>query len=361
MNSNYSGLLLCVLGMVLVSTGRCHSQQSNKPQLPTSSALEKEMPIDEYVVEILEDHRGQLWFGTLSKGAARWDGKQLRYFTTDDGLIGNSVVSMVEDKNGHLWMGTHSGLSRFDGLTFTNYSEADGLPDFRVSELLIDRSGLLWIGTWGGVSTFDGEVFTSFPLPIPDIKLESYQTTMDWVTDLMEDSNGHIWITRDGYGACRWDGKQFHHFTKTDGLPSNNVQEIIEDQQGNIWFGFRATENDHPDPEQRRGSSGLAMYDGHRIARFPETEGLTTNDIYAVHEDSNGRLWIGVNRVGLYMHDGKQFKLYNQTDGSHLMPFGFGIQSILEDRKGRIWLGLSGGLFKLQDPVIMNVTQNGPW
>jgi len=43
------------------------------------------------------------------------------------------------------------------------------------------------------------------------------------------------------------------------------------------------------------------------------------------------------------------------------MPFGYGIQSILEDKKGNLWFGLSGGLFRLKGNSIINVSQNGPW
>jgi len=31
--------------------------------------------IDEYVVEVFEDKKGNLWFGTLSKGTARYDAR----------------------------------------------------------------------------------------------------------------------------------------------------------------------------------------------------------------------------------------------------------------------------------------------
>ncbi|MEO6036867.1 MAG: two-component regulator propeller domain-containing protein [Saprospiraceae bacterium] len=63
----------------------------------------------------------------------------------------------------------------------------------------------------------------------------------------------------------------------------------------------------------------------------------------------------------MYRYDGKAFTLFSETDRKDLMPYGYGIQCILEDKNGALWFGLSGGLFRLQGSSIINVTQDGPW
>ena len=85
-----------------------------------------------------------------------------------------------------------------------------------------DRKGNIWIGTWGGVCRFTGSGFINFHIPKPDVELLPYQTTMNWSTEIMEDSEGNIWFGRGGYGATKYDGASFTHFTKKDGLASNN-------------------------------------------------------------------------------------------------------------------------------------------
>ena len=72
-------------------------------------------------------------------------------------------------------------------------------------------------------------------------------------------------------------------------------------------------------------------------------------------------IWIGANGVGAYRYDGQNFTLFSETDRKDLMPYGYGIQSILEDRNGKLWLGMSGGLFRLEGSSIINVSQSGPW
>lgn len=64
---------------------------------------------------------------------------------------------------------------------------------------------------------------------------------MAWVTTLREDQQGNIWIARDGYGLCKFDGKAFTFYTKSEGLPSNNVQSVEEGNNGEIWIGCRVT------------------------------------------------------------------------------------------------------------------------
>lgn len=41
--------------------------------------------------------------------------------------------------------------------------------------------------------------------------------------------------------------------------------------------------------------------------------------------------------------------------------FRFGCNSIYEDRKGRLWFGFAGGLYRLDGETFVNVTRGGPW
>ncbi len=326
------------------------------PSAPADAAA----PIAEYVVETFEDKKGNLWFGTLSKGAARFDGKTLVYFSTKEGLCDNTVTCIIEDQEGIMWFGTHSGLSRFDGRTFANFTTKEGLCNDRVSNILIDKSGNLWVGTWSGVCRFDGSAFTKFTLPNPELEIPDYQETTDWVTEIMEDRHGNIWFSRSGHSVCKFDGVAFTHFTKKDGLPSNCVQSILEDRQGNLWFGTRVAERDHPDAEKRTGDGGLSRFNGKTFIQYPELKGLCKNDVYSIYEDKSGNIWIGATGLGVYRYDGKNFTLFNEIDRKDLAA-GFGVQSILEDKNGTLWFGFSGGLFRFNGTSFVHVPQGGPW
>lgn len=349
--------------------------QSNDPK----SISDLKQQLGEYIINIFEDSKGNLWIGTLQKGVARYDGESLTYFTTDDGLIGNGVCSIVEDEDGILWFGTHSGLSKYDGGKFVNYTVNEGLCHDRISFLLIDKARTMWIGTWGGVCLFDGESFSEFRLPVPDIIPPSYQETEEWITEIMEDKKGNIWFGRSGYAVCRYDGKSFTHFTKEDGLPSNCVHAITEDRNGNIWFGTRVTERDHPDEKMRHGAGGLSFFDlsenkeqkekflngnpdqSDKIIQFPELRGANGVELYSIYMGTNGNIWIGANGTGIYKYDGEKFTLFDRADNPDMDNNIRGIQSFMMDSKGRLWFGLSGGLYRLDGSMITNVTKDGPW
>jgi two-component sensor histidine kinase len=70
---------------------------------------------------------------------------------------------------------------------------------------------------------------------------------------------------------------QWQNFNINNGLPSNNVYSVLEDQIGNLWF---ATDN------------GVVRYNGYSFKIFNTDDGLPVNDVYKLMEDKTGRIWI---------------------------------------------------------------------
>jgi len=344
-------ILLSLLTIISVS---CNSQskKANTSEIENSVVSKTDAQIGDYVVETFEDSKGNLWFGTLEKGVAKYDGTTLTYLTTTDGLPSNRIISMVEDEAGNLWFGTDVGISKYDGNSFTQFSEEDGLISNMVSMLYIDSKGVFWIGTWSGVSRFDGKSFKSFNIPYPVIDTTPNEDTKDWITAILEDSKGNIWFGRDGYGACKYDGNDFTHLTKKDGLNSNNVQAIAEDMEGNIWIGTRVAERDNPNPDNRNGKGGLNQYDGKKVIHYTDIVGFNENDVYEIYKDHSNNLWISTTSNGVYKYENERFINFD-------VPYA--TTTMTEDSKGNMWLGCAGGLFRINSNGIANITTNGPW
>ncbi len=333
----------------------CQSQNKDQnKQLNTVPFLhEKNAQIAEYVISAYEDSNGNLWFGTLSKGIAKYDGTELSYLTKKDGLPSERVLHVLEDKDGFLWFNTGQGISKYDGHSFTNFLVNDA--DFRshsVSCSLIDSKGNFWIGTWGGVYLFDGKGFTPFELPTPQVSTPLNPDTKDWITDIVEDTEGNIWFARDGFGAYKYDGLSFKHYLKRDGLHANGVTDIEIDGD-TIWFGTRVAEMDHPDPTKRFGKAGINILVDDKITAFPDVPGFNTDDVYSIFNDQVGHIWISTKSNGVYRYQNGTFKNY---------PVPISITGMCLDSRGQIWMAGAGGLYKVNtSDKLTNVTLKGPW
>jgi len=206
---------LIVLILAIITS--CNSSKSKVATNKLNNSIKRDTvsQIGNYVTSAFEDSKEQLWFGTIEKGIARYDGTQLKYFTKEEGLPSNRAVNVIEDSDGVYWLGTGEGLSKFDGHRFTNFLVKSGdWSSNMVNQLLIDSKGQFWIGTWGGVYTFDGKEFTPFLIPVPKVEKIINEDTKAWITEIKEDSKGNIWFGREGYGACKFDGRSFVHFLK---------------------------------------------------------------------------------------------------------------------------------------------------
>lgn len=311
--------------------------------------------IAEYVVEGFEDSRGVLWFGTNGEGVARYDGQALTYLTERDGLCGNTIASIAEDQSGALWFAGHTGACRYDG-AFTPFFDTE-------TSVRTDRSGAVWVSTNDAVYRHDGTAFVAFDIPRPPERPTAYSIRAGRVSFRMEDGQGNLWFGTDGDGALRYDpsptlaaaGRSFTRFTKREGLCSDTVWDILEDRRGRIWFA--CIQAYQPAPTQ---DGGVCRYDGKTFTTFPAVAGLSRNDVYTIHEDRSGGIWIGATGVGAYRYDGTRFTLFDRTDRPDLTT-NFGLQALLEDRSGTLWCGFSGGLFRFTGSSFANVTRGGPW
>jgi hypothetical protein len=76
-----------------------------------------------------------------------------RQFSTNNGLLGNTVYSINQDSKGFIWMATGMGLIQFNGEQFTNYSTFDGLAGNVIFEAIEDKRGRIWVrGLYGQLS-----------------------------------------------------------------------------------------------------------------------------------------------------------------------------------------------------------------
>ncbi len=231
-----------------------------------------------HIFSLLEDSKGNLWFGTIGAGIYKYDGKYFSNFTTEHQLGGNKVFCIAEDKTGNIWLGTDNGASCFNGNTFINYTTQHGLSDNFVSAIAEDKSGKLWLGTNSGVDCYDGKAFTKFKIGA-DFSVTN-------VRSIIEDSNEDIWISCQN-GVFRFDGKSI------DKISPEFAVCILEDKMGNIWLSGG---------EVSGREMILLKYNGKSL-----TEITRSKQVFGIIEDRTGNIWYGTAN-GVIRYDGKAFE-----------------------------------------------------
>ncbi|MEL6390574.1 MAG: two-component regulator propeller domain-containing protein [Bacteroidota bacterium] len=299
--------------------------------------------LSQYVRDIHEDRDGNLWFGSSIYGLMRYDGDTLTYYDQSQGIGSNASRGIVEDDNGHLWIGTSDGLTKYDGATFSNYHVKDGRDQVETWDITMDSDGIIWIGTGDGVYTFDGVNFEVFPLP----KVSVHDTTsVLWykrVTKVYEDSNQNMWIGTDGMGLFKYDGTEFQHFSKEDGLADNNIADLLEDPSGDMWIGTMF--------------GGMSRYDGSQFFNYTLDGIVRGVEAGALYLHPNGDIWFAAEHHGVYRYDGEEFSHYDAADG---LESG-GIICNYVDSQDRHWFGGWGGLFRYEAGCFRSCTKNTAW
>jgi len=139
---------------------------------------------DPEVFCIHETKNGTFWLGTMRNGIYAFEPETEKFtahFSTNEGLIDNSVNVIFEDKRGKLWMSTWKGIAVLDPETgkIQNYSTVNGLPfpEFNTGSHFRDEDGTIYFGGQGGVVAFHPESLVNFtqntPLLINSISSEN--------------------------------------------------------------------------------------------------------------------------------------------------------------------------------------------
>ncbi|MDR1682073.1 MAG: hybrid sensor histidine kinase/response regulator, partial [Candidatus Symbiothrix sp.] len=126
--------------------------------------LQKE--IQNFVSDIIEDSRGQIWFSTTDIGAVCYNPhtKEWKFYNyrPDDpySICYHKLTSMYLDSKQQLWFASESkGICRFDAKNqqFTSFGEKDGFPNGVIYKILEDNNGNLWLSSNQGLIQFHPE------------------------------------------------------------------------------------------------------------------------------------------------------------------------------------------------------------
>jgi ligand-binding sensor domain-containing protein/two-component sensor histidine kinase len=193
------------------------------------------------VTYLFEDSRGDIWIATFAPGRevlTRWEraSGQFRRFSDEDGLKPLLAANCFrEDAAGNLWVGfQHRVLARYREGRFTLVPGSDVLDN--VLDIYLDRKGRLWLASAGG-----GLYRVDDPsAERPAFKRYTIEDGLgsNRLTSITEDDFGNIYIaTRRGVDRLNPETSEVKHYTVADGLGSTEILSAYRDRKGNLWFG----------------------------------------------------------------------------------------------------------------------------
>lgn len=253
------------------------------------------------------------------------------YFIPPSGITLFDAISVGDT----LWIGTKDlGLVKLVGRETTTYGPSQGLETTTITGLLYTSQKDVWLSSRFGYYKFDGTNFFEFNesngLPTPDVR------------DLLEDREGNIWVGTYGSGLLRFSGDDVYSYTTKDGLSSNAVMSVTQDMStpGGYWISTF--------------DKGICRLSADTIVAYPLSELTDNNRIWSSVSTKNGDTWFG-SSDGLFLFKNGKFTHYIEETG---LPDRM-VLSLLEDDKGVLWIGTARGLGKLEDGII-SIVENSP-
>ncbi len=314
-------------------------------------------------------------------GGALPDSRRVfQHFNSTDGLSHDSVYEILQDHRGLIWFATENGLNRYDGVEVSSFKNDPrnplSLSENDINTILEGPNGRIWIGTWGGgIDCFDpiGGIFSHVIAQSPD----GFSLLGARILSLQIEHPDHLWVGTWNNGLFRisLSTGRLEHFP-TPG--SNNLREgeqdhvwnIVRDRKDTIWIGTQgglfllrpgpSFEAVSAGEEWVRGmtqapghgiyfNNGAAIFqaklegDGIRRRKIIDLEpGVALTTLFLDHQDI---LWAGSRRHGLLRIDpptGKLEKEEHEESDTRSLAYN-NIRSIMEDHSHNLWIGTRGG------------------
>ncbi len=283
---------------------------------------------------------------------------QFEHLTIEDGLSHNYVMSMIQDRKGYLWFGTSNGLDKYDGYQFTHYkfdpNDTTSLSKNIVITIWEDTKGIIWVGTNESICKFDPctEKFTRLEMS------EANPHAFKFAQSFAEDKEGNIWIAGSFEGQLRRVSRKTGKFSATNyasilGHGSGNSFSfsliiIFKDKGGTLWMGSSSGLHRLNLTSQGTGKASKVSFTHYRH-NPADPFSISPGGVVGIYEDHKGILWLVTQDGVLNAFDRKSGKFTSHLPNQN-KPFVIHKllgTSITEDVAGNLWIGTFSGLHKL--------------
>ncbi|MGA0557829.1 ATP-binding protein [Larkinella sp. VNQ87] len=156
----------------------------------------------------------------------------------------NPCWAIWQDKQHNFWLGYDQGLSYFDVKTnrnepFRRYNQFQELANNRINGFFPDSAiGGLWVATSSGLYQLD--TVRGITARYSSQNSHPNQLPFDYIKFLHIDRHqpGIYWLATRGGGLIQWERKtgRWQQFNRDQGLSNNDIYSIHEDRNGHLWL-----------------------------------------------------------------------------------------------------------------------------
>ncbi len=291
-----------------------------------------------------EDSKGRVWIGTWGGGIGVTEGDSLRKFNVKNGLKATKIYDILEDVEGNILIADQTnGLTIYKGDAFITINEKEILPDPNVNAITRDDKGAVWFGTNQGVVRYWPGTKRK-----PDLYNQERSSISNEIKFFRNDRDGNIWLGTNDQGVVLYNLKKERFESQpyvNSILYHDGIVTAMEiDNQNHLWVGTL---------------EGVAVgtIGENNFQRYTLLDSLTVSRITALYCDPKGNMWIGTEpkpgKPGLIRFDPVKKHFYAITALPGIFP-----KSFVMGNNGILWIGTGEGLIAFRnDSVLYTVTQ----
>ena len=303
------------------------------------------------VLKIYPDSKGLLWVEAFHEGIFRVDTKKqnVKHFTQQvdvkQAINNYAQGGLNEDADGTIWLTLKGGgfgvynRSSDEVEYFFNQPGDDQSVMSNYIYCLYRDDNIMWLSTYfKGLEkvSFVENRFRFFQ-PVPKLK----NSIANEVRALLEADNGDMWVANKKGELFVYDAHMQlkQKITHLEGIELGMVYAIMQDSEGKIWMGTKGN-----------GLFVLSDFEGanfsvsHFLANSNRINALSNNSIYSILEDKNGYIWIGTYGGGVNLFRNGNFFHYRNVFQNYPIDKAFKVRHLNQDRDGNIWAATTNGL-----------------
>jgi signal transduction histidine kinase/ligand-binding sensor domain-containing protein/DNA-binding response OmpR family regulator len=292
---------------------------------------------DNIIEKIYKDSEGGIWIGTLYGGVNYLPPKSMQFdrfvpLSLQNSISSKKVNSLQEDINGNIWIASEN--SKIDiynpqNGTFKQFKTNLFPKENRIVCLFVDYNRI-YVGYFkNGIDI----------ISLPDMHIKHYSgeelgLNESSIYAIYKDKFDRLWLGNGWHIFI--ENKKNKRFELQPQFGSNFVYDIVEDSEGLIWVATIGNGVYRHNPETNETL--------HFLHDNNDTSSLSSNSVSSIFVDSSGKIWFSTDRGGIcrYNKDENNFTSYSLKDG---LPDDV-VYKILEDKFHNLWFGTNNGLVK---------------